>query len=94
MRLAENTRSGEIAYGVVAGVMWLAYVVSAVVGELKRRRTMKRKGAEAAPYDKAGVRQGSENEVLGGSSGEGSPSRGQGNGEWYGNKENEGHRYV
>lgn len=44
LRLARMTGMGAptdgqiIAYGVVAGVMWLAYVASAVFGEIKRRR--------------------------------------------------------
>jgi len=90
LRLANNSHSGEIAYGVVAAVMWLAYVVSAVVGEMRRRKA--RKNSSLA-YDKAGVRQGSESHVVGGSphDSEGSQDR---NREYYGNKEEGGHRFV
>ena len=38
--LAGNASRGQIiAYGVVAGVMWLLWMVIAVLGELRRRRT-------------------------------------------------------
>jgi len=36
--LANNTRSGPIAYGVIAGIMWLIYVTSAIIGERKRAK--------------------------------------------------------
>ena len=38
LRLANNTNSGKIAYGVIAGFMWLAWVAAMVIGE-KRRKT-------------------------------------------------------
>ncbi|KAI5202678.1 hypothetical protein AUEXF2481DRAFT_39342 [Aureobasidium subglaciale EXF-2481] len=41
LELANNTRKGEIAYGVVAGVVWVVYVISIFVGESKRRRDRK-----------------------------------------------------
>jgi len=94
LRLARNTRKGEIAYGVIAAVMWLTYVASAVYGELKRRKLRKN---SPAPYDAAGVRQYDESQAVGdnglrenGSGHESSPER---NGEYY-NKEQTGHRYV
>jgi len=34
--LANNTRSGPIAYGIIAGIMWLLYITSAIVGERRR----------------------------------------------------------
>ncbi|KAF2101874.1 hypothetical protein NA57DRAFT_64539 [Rhizodiscina lignyota] len=40
LKLAGNTKGGEIAYGVVAGIVWLAYIIAAFVGELKRKRAM------------------------------------------------------
>jgi len=40
LRLADNaTRGEEIAYGVVAGVMWLIWMACAVLGEIRRSRT-------------------------------------------------------
>jgi hypothetical protein len=45
LQLAKRTRIGSpsnsqiIAYGTVAGLMWLAYMAAAVVGEWRRRRT-------------------------------------------------------
>ncbi|KAF1985264.1 iron reductase domain protein [Aulographum hederae CBS 113979] len=39
LKVAGNSRSGEIAYGVVAAIMFLAYAASAVYGELKRSNT-------------------------------------------------------
>lgn len=41
LRLAGNSHSGEIAYAVIAAIMWLAYVVSIVIGEQRRRRARK-----------------------------------------------------
>lgn len=38
LMLADNTRSGEIAYGVVAGIIWLIWMVAAVYGEIKRKK--------------------------------------------------------
>lgn len=34
--LAQNTHSGMVAYAVVAALMWFAYVVTAIIGELRR----------------------------------------------------------
>lgn len=36
LMLADNSQNGKIAYGVVAGVIWLVYVVSIVIGEKRR----------------------------------------------------------
>lgn len=38
LRLADNTHKGEIAYGVVAGIIWLVWMAAAVLGEIKRGR--------------------------------------------------------
>lgn len=38
LRLANNTKTGEIAYGVVAGIIWLVWMVAAVYGEIKRKK--------------------------------------------------------
>ncbi|KAF2398912.1 hypothetical protein EJ06DRAFT_463661, partial [Trichodelitschia bisporula] len=38
LRLAGNTYGGQIAYGVVAGVIWLVWMIAAVFGESKRAR--------------------------------------------------------
>ncbi|KAF2746657.1 iron reductase domain protein [Sporormia fimetaria CBS 119925] len=51
LRLADSmnmsSKPGIIAYGVVAGVMWLAWVVAAIVGEMRRKSA---RGA-ASPKD-------------------------------------------
>lgn len=39
LRLAGNTQKGEIAYGVVAGVIWLVWMTAAVLGEIRRGRS-------------------------------------------------------
>ncbi|KAL8718988.1 MAG: hypothetical protein Q9225_003946 [Loekoesia sp. 1 TL-2023] len=38
LRMAENTRAGEIVYGVVAGVIWLVWMAIAVRAEAKKYR--------------------------------------------------------
>lgn len=38
LRLASDTRSGEIAYGVIAAVVWLIYVASIFIGERRKSR--------------------------------------------------------
>lgn len=38
LKLAANTRNGEIAYGVVAGVMWIVWMAVAVFGTLRKGR--------------------------------------------------------
>lgn len=38
LRLSNNTRKGEIAYGVVAGVIWLVWMAAALLGEIRRGR--------------------------------------------------------
>jgi uncharacterized protein (UPF0333 family) len=45
-----SSRKGEIAYGVVAGIVYLVYIISIFVGESKRRRDRKAAvRAEAEP---------------------------------------------
>jgi hypothetical protein len=39
--LAGNSRDGEIAYGVIAGVMWCVWVAAAVWGEMRRKKAAK-----------------------------------------------------
>lgn len=43
LRLSNNTKNGEIAYGVVAGVVWVAWMAIAVI----KGREKKRNGAGA-----------------------------------------------
>lgn len=45
--LADNTRSGAIAYGVIAGLVWIIYVASIIIGEMKRSK--KARNAPEAP---------------------------------------------
>jgi len=37
--LADNTKTGPIVYGIVAGIIWIVYVAAAVYGEIKRARS-------------------------------------------------------
>jgi hypothetical protein len=41
LQLAGNSRSGEIAYGVIAGFMWLVWVAAIVIGERRRKTALK-----------------------------------------------------
>jgi hypothetical protein len=36
--LAQNTTSGPIAYGIIAGLIWCVYVASIIIGERRRGR--------------------------------------------------------
>jgi len=47
--LANNSQSGEIAYGVVAGIVWCVWVAAAVYGEIKRLRKKKEGKGERVP---------------------------------------------
>lgn len=45
MQLAGNATKGQItAYAVVGAVMWLAYVLAAIVGEWRRKRAQRQYG--------------------------------------------------
>ena len=48
--MSENTVKGEIAYGVVAGVMWLTWMAVAVWGHLRSRGTLGETGEKAMVY--------------------------------------------
>lgn len=45
--MSRNTTKGEIAYGVVAGVMWLIWVGVAVWGNLRSKGTSGETGEKA-----------------------------------------------
>jgi hypothetical protein len=48
LKLANNARRGTIiAYGVVAGLIWLVWMLFACLGETKRRRNAPAKGTPA-----------------------------------------------
>ncbi|KAG9190445.1 hypothetical protein G6011_08533 [Alternaria panax] len=64
--LAGNSRDGEIAYGVVAGVMWVTWVAAAVWGEMRRKKTAKVAAAQN-PEKLTGERRQSDNSASGGS---------------------------
>jgi hypothetical protein len=40
LKLADNSRSGKIAYGVIAGFMWLVWVAAIFIGEKRRKAAM------------------------------------------------------
>ena len=85
LHLARNSMKGEIAYGVVAGIVGVTYLACAIYGEIKRSRNQ-----AAPPYDKAGVRHPSPNSEHGGGF-EHSPNR---NGEYYAKPEEQPRRYT
>lgn len=39
MRFADNTTGGKIAYGVIAGLIWISWLAVAVRHDLKKRKT-------------------------------------------------------
>jgi hypothetical protein len=45
--LAGNTRSGPIAYGIIAAIVWLTYVAAIIIGERRRARDMPPKYEDA-----------------------------------------------
>ena len=40
LQLSANTTKGEIAYGVISGVIWLVWVAVAIMSQLKTRGTL------------------------------------------------------
>lgn len=49
--LSGNTVKGEIAYGIVAGVMWLTWMAVAVWGHLRSRGTSGETGEKAMGHN-------------------------------------------
>ena len=45
--LAGNTKTGPIAYGIIAAVIWLTYVVAIIIGEKRKARDMPPKYEDA-----------------------------------------------
>ncbi|KAI1074402.1 hypothetical protein F5B20DRAFT_563606 [Whalleya microplaca] len=41
LRMANASADAKIAYGVVAGIMWLLWLIAAVFGEIRRRRALR-----------------------------------------------------
>lgn len=54
LMLSGNTVKGEIAYGVIAGVMWLIWMAVAVWGHLRSRGTSGETGENALGHSDAG----------------------------------------
>lgn len=54
--LGGNTVKGEIAYGVVVGVMWFIWMAVVVWGHLKSRGTLGETGEKALGQSDAGYR--------------------------------------
>lgn len=52
--LSDNTVKGEIAYGVIAGVMWLTWVAVAVWGQLRSKGISGETGEKALGQSDAG----------------------------------------
>jgi hypothetical protein len=57
LKLANNSNSGKIAYGVVAGFMWLAWVAAMVIGERRRKVAS---ASQTTPEKLSGARHGSD----------------------------------
>lgn len=51
LQLANNTRNGEIAYGVVAALVWLVYIAAIIIGERKRSRNQPSNYDKSVPMD-------------------------------------------
>ena len=45
--LAGNTKTGPIAYGIIAAVVWLTYVAAIIIGERRKARDMPPKYEDA-----------------------------------------------
>ena len=45
--LAGNTRTGPIAYGIIAAVVWLTYVAAIIIGERRKAKDMPPKYEDA-----------------------------------------------
>ena len=54
LMLSDNTVKGEIAYGVVAGVMWLTWMAAAVWGHLRSQGRLGETGEKAVGHSEAG----------------------------------------
>lgn len=54
LMLSDNTVKGEIAYGVVAGVMWLTWMAVAVWGHLRSQDRVGETGEKAVGHSEAG----------------------------------------
>lgn len=52
--LAGNTVKGEVAYGVVAGIIWLSWLAVVVWSHLRSRGTVGETGAKALGKSEAG----------------------------------------
>ena len=52
LMLANNTKDGEIAYGVVAGIIWLTWMGAAIYGEIKRKQKPASEVASAQKEDR------------------------------------------
>ena len=59
LRLSNNTRNGKIAYGVVAGVVWIAWMAIAVIKGRAKKKSGGRRGGEKildSPRSEEGIR--------------------------------------
>ena len=50
----QDTTKGKIAYGVIAGVMWLTWMAFAVRGHLRSKGTRGETGEKALSYSETG----------------------------------------
>lgn len=76
LKLAGNSHSGEIAYGVIAAIVWLIYVASIIIGENRRRKS------QPPTYDKSMQM----NQMRSDSEGSNGQPRQQQHREWYGKR--------
>lgn len=58
--LAGNTKTGPIAYGIIAGIVWLTYVAAIIIGERRKARDMPPKYEDAVRLSRRRQSQSSE----------------------------------
>ena len=64
LQLSGNTTKGEIAYGVIAGVIWLVWVAVAVMSHVSTRGTRGETGEKISRKEIAGEFNGDGNGVM------------------------------
>ena len=62
--LAGNTKTGPIAYGIIAAIVWLTYVAAIIIGEKRKARDRPPKYEDAVRLSNRGSQ--SSEEELGG----------------------------
>ena len=63
--LAGNTKTGPIAYGIIAAVVWLTYVAAIIIGERRKARDMPPKYEDAVRLSNRRYSQSSSEDPVG-----------------------------